>query len=302
VRGKERPTLDSNPGLLAMFESHGISRDHLQHGYDLYPFLSIKSAENTEKKVEVLKELGMTSFQIGRVLMKSPSFFGLSIEKNIQPRLTQLRSFGLNDEMICRLMSRSPVTFSFSMNQGFLKRLRFVEKIVGKDNFVACVTVYPSLIIHNPETRWQVFINIFQKELGIEGEDLGRVVRLCPTAVGFNYNKNLIPKIRALIRFYEAQGQSLETARTSAREMVMKYPAFLGLSLENRIRTRLDYHLRLPRDAEGMPPVFKYMLMKRTDEQFKVLLSNLPKKKITRKKKAAATTTTTTTTAESSVM
>jgi len=258
--------VDKKKALLALFSQYDIPASAVQKGFHLYDRLVYKSVENTEKKLKFLVSLGMNAYQLEMMVSKGPSYFGLSMDKSIIPKIRLFKDFGLTDYMICEMLTRSPVILGLSSERSLHVRMLYVQGIVGPEKFVGLVTSHPNLVVINAQ-RWAEYLDIM-KDLGIsEPENISRLVTLCPQSLGLNFEKNLVPKIKAILVYLMGKGLTQSEAVDEVKKWLVKYPSLLGLSLERRIAPRLDSLSRLPN-----PPAFSARLLRAKDEEFAVFI------------------------------
>ena len=225
--------------LLKVFSLFGVSREDVEVGLKRYPLLLYKSSDAIESKLRYFSSLGMTDYQLGKMVAKAPTLMGSSLERNMAPRVEMLRNYGFTHENLCAMVSRSPTIFNNTTQEGLAQRLAFMHNLVGPEKFVSVVAVHPQLLLFNADTRWEAYQGAFKLVDLVEMTDFRRIAISCPRVMLLNIQKTLIPKIEALLDFNQGTGRSAEEARAMTKEIIRKNPMILGLSLQNRILPRL---------------------------------------------------------------
>jgi len=248
----------------------GLSQTEVAHIIQRYAMIQTKTPQTMRLKVNFLKEMGMNQYQIIRTIKFCPSFLGRSITA-LRPKLIFLTiECRLSNVALCRAFCSAPTLFALN-TQTLVQRFRFLEELIGSGEMPRFLERYPAVLLVNPETRWQVYLEIFKNRLGMTQAEIGRIVRLCPRTVGSNYNSTLIPKIDAFETFFQKRTGSKEEGKEMAKVAILKNPSLLGLSLKDRLMPRLEVLARLQLS-------FSRTWFTLTDEAFKMKIEELESK------------------------
>lgn len=210
-----------------------------------YSQLQYKTPENTQRKFEYFQSLGMNSFQLNKLVSRSPTLLGLSVEGNILPRIDLFRNLGFTEEMILKIVSRSPNVMTICATTTLLQRFQYLSRMVDSPSFHHLITVNPQMLLYSIE-RWDTLKAFLKSSLGIAEKDVGRVVCLAPRIVGLSLVDNLGPKVELLISLLTDEAlrnglpkqQAREMGKIAARELILRMPAYFGFSLSDRLLPR----------------------------------------------------------------
>lgn len=182
------------------------------------------SIEHLEKRVEYLRSLKLSEEDLVKTVKFYPLILTLSIEKRVKPRLEYLRNCSLKEKEIGKLLTRYPSFFCLSLDENLSRKTVLLQKI----GFEPYSYQLARAMITTTGISYETLQNSIDLLLsyGLVYEDICKMGTKQPHI--FRYRcECLKPKIDYLVNDMNCSSKVL-----------VSFPAFLGYSLEGRIRPR----------------------------------------------------------------
>ncbi|KAH9324688.1 hypothetical protein KI387_004866, partial [Taxus chinensis] len=198
-------------------------KDHLNKLVLRFPWALGYNVKNMERHVEYLKSL-FTEEDLVAIIMSYPQILSLSIEKTLKPRIQYLKQCNLKKEQIAKILIRYPTFLGVSFDENLSKKSALLQEI-GFEPFshplAHALTTVTRISYENLQLTIALYLSygLSYNDIYIMGTKQPQVLRL--------RTECLKPKIDYLIN----------NMHISSKFLVI-FPAFLGYSLEDRIRPR----------------------------------------------------------------
>eukprot|EP00250_Pteridium_aquilinum_P018353 c24045_g1_i9 orf=151-1806(+) len=212
-----------NPGLhlepkIAYLEMLGLHRTEMRRLVLLYPYALHPPIEDIQAQIQFLRAIPLQHEDVLIILRKNPMVFKLPVDKYVRPKLEFFRSLGISESDIRKMLVRYPRLFCAQL----CKLQKFVCFVQG--------------LGLQPGTRlmmWGTFnVEVLQSRLesfsnaGLSSKDVTYLAARQPSILSMS-KQQITDKLSYLVN----------VMKRSARE-ALKFPVFLGLSLDKRIRPR----------------------------------------------------------------
>nr|XP_043607841.1 transcription termination factor MTERF9, chloroplastic isoform X2 [Erigeron canadensis] len=211
---------------------------------------------NLKSHVAFLVSLGIQESRIGQIITATPSIFSYSVENSLKPTVRYLiEEVGIKESDLSKVVQLSPQILVQRIDNSWNSRYRFLAKELGapRDNIVKMVTKHPQLLHYSIEDGLLPRIN-FLRSIGMHNSDILKVSTSLTQVFSLSLEGNLKPKYLYLVNELQNEVKSLT-----------KYPTYLSLSLDQRIRPRHRFLVALKKAPEGPFPLSSFVP---TDESF----------------------------------
>lgn len=249
-------------GKVAFFQDDlFLSRDDLHGLVRRCPRLLSFSLENKLEPTAtfLMEKLGTDPLDLGRMVLRCPGILLLDEERKLKPLLEWIGPSGLGCDTAetRRIMRRCPSLALRSLNNGLRRNADFLCEALSLDDSIGgadlrgLVAKYPQALTLSAAHVGAV-LSAVREETGIEAApEVRRCFTAQPSLLGFR-PATLREKLRALKDgaarcagaedlASAAQGESAEeAAKRAAKELVLRRPTLLGLSLEGRLKPRME--------------------------------------------------------------
>ncbi|ERN11309.1 transcription termination factor MTERF8, chloroplastic [Amborella trichopoda] len=196
----------------------------LSHLLWRFPVKKWFTVDYLNARISFFRSIGFSDEDIRAVLRSYPQVFTLSIDRNIKPKVEFLQKCGLNDGQIVKTLTVHPSFLGLSFDGNLDKKAKFLTEIGFRPwsvTFARVLTV--ATRIGYRELTWTV--EMLRKN-GFTCDDIVEMCERQPHVLKYTW-KCLGPKVDYLVG---EMGYKVGE--------VVRFPAYLGYSLEDRIRPR----------------------------------------------------------------
>ncbi|KAL2653559.1 hypothetical protein R1flu_021687 [Riccia fluitans] len=228
----------------------------------------VSSVESASGNVRELEETVLFLESIGvdaTKLLVYPFIVNCSLQKS-KTIIRTLQSAGLKVSDLGRILTMSPQIFSLSVEDDLRPKIKFLLKEVGLANqdLRKVIKRCPRLLVVSIDEQLRPTMQ-FLRNIGFTG--MASVVSNNATLLTFSIRKKLIPKLE----FLQSLGLSYEDACT----MVVRFPAIFNYGIEQNLRPKYDYLVKvMGRDLDDLlvfPQYFGYSLDYRIRPRYEFL-------------------------------
>eukprot|EP01018_Ginkgo_biloba_P034356 Gb_06120 [translate_table: standard] len=206
------------------FENLLKGEDVLKKLLRLFPGILAYTVEHMEKHVEYLKSSVFSEANVAIIVMAYPQILSLSIERKLQPKIEFLQKCGLNEKEIAKLLIRCPAFLGLSFDEN-LSRKAILLGNIGFEPYSYHLAQVLSTVSRISYEKLQTTIDLFLS-YGLSYEDICEMGTKQPHILRYSH-ECLKPKIDYLVNEMHSSSKDL-----------ISCPAFLGYSLEDRIKPR----------------------------------------------------------------
>eukprot|EP01018_Ginkgo_biloba_P034369 Gb_13847 [translate_table: standard] len=189
-----------------------------------FPGILAYTVEHMENHVAYLKSAVFTEDNIAIIVKVYPQILSLSIERTLQPRIEYLENCSLSKKEIAKLLIRYPTFLGLSFDENLSKKSTFLQKIGFQPYTYELAQALTTVTRINYE-KLQATIGLLLS-YGLSYVDICLMGSKQPHILRFS-SKCLKPKIDYLVNDMYGSSKNL-----------VSFPAFLGYSLEDRIKPR----------------------------------------------------------------
>lgn len=199
------------------------------------PVVGMSLPEGLHPRLEYVRErLELDEAQLRRLFLMRPRLFGSAIHENIEPKLALLeRELCVSGAELRKIATRAPTLLGLSTDT-LLARLRSIREALGlePEQLRKMVLLFPSVACYSPEAKLAPTVRFLRERLSLNSDEMAAMLRVKPQLVSY-----ALANLQAKLAFFEEEvGASPEQVRTA----VLAAPAILGLSIANRLRPRLQ--------------------------------------------------------------
>lgn len=218
-----------------------FSLEELRRLYEQNPKLLLYSVDdNLREKIVFffILQLHIEPENVRKLMLSFPQVMNYNLENHLKP----IAEYYISDVRFSATEFGSIVTrfsrlFSYSLFK--IKHvtgyLRF-ELGLDANQVKRVIFQAPQIVGLDTEGNLQKKLDLLQIRLSLTGQELGLVLSKMPTLMNLGIENNLLPKLEYLEKVVNDTNGSDDVVK----EMVLKQPTLLGYSLENRIRPRME--------------------------------------------------------------
>ncbi|KAA8540160.1 hypothetical protein F0562_024277 [Nyssa sinensis] len=306
--------IESFPRLLLLpLESHmkqmvkflkdiGVPRGCVRNILLLFPpIIFYDIGKNIKPIILAIEKVGAGDEDFGKILLKYPWILSTSIQKNYEEILSFFYMHKVPKASVDRAIKSWPHLLGCSISKLELMVEQFGELGVIDKKLGQVIASSPQLLLHKP--REFLLVVSFLKDLGLDEETVGRILRRCPEIFATSIEKTLKKKLDFLngigvlkshlprvIRKYPELFVSdvnktllprikyLMKSGLSKRDvaiMVCRFSPLLGYSIEEVLRPKAEFLVNTMdkplKDVVDYPRYFSYSLEKKIKPRYWVL-------------------------------
>ncbi|KAK1279297.1 hypothetical protein QJS04_geneDACA015102 [Acorus gramineus] len=109
----------------------------------------IKTTENADSILLLLKNQGFTSTQIAKLVSIRPKLVLLNPDKNLKPKMDFLRGVGFSTLDLTQILSKNPTILSCSLEKRILPAIGYLKGILGTDKDIISAIKGSTWVVHS---------------------------------------------------------------------------------------------------------------------------------------------------------
>ncbi|KAI7743855.1 hypothetical protein M8C21_025915 [Ambrosia artemisiifolia] len=230
-------SVDSNmKPVLDFLLSVGVPNPCIRNVLLLYPpLLFYDVIKDIHPTRQLFKKVYREDKEFGKMLLKYPWILSTSIQKNYEEILGFFYANKVAEVNICHAIRSWPLLLGCSVAR--LKLMIDQLHVIGvTENMLnKVVATSPQLLMQKPQDFFQVVS--YLKGLGLEEENIGRVLGRCPEIFMANIDKTLKKKVEFL--------SELGVSKKHLPRVIRKYPEFFVCDVNNSLQPRMAYLLKI---------------------------------------------------------
>ncbi|MCO5559134.1 hypothetical protein L7F22_012726 [Adiantum nelumboides] len=235
-----------------------------------------------KERLGYLMSLGIKIEDIGKVITRHPQVLEYTVDRMMKPRVQYLQSLGVPETRLGRVLTVSPSLLRCSLAGTLKKRVRFLLEEVGvtEGDVPKIVLLSPQILTQSITDSLRPRINFLLKKVGLSQERVAKMVKKHPQLLHYSITNGIQPRIDflrsiglsdhdvAVVLSRSSQVLSLSVEKSLkpkcdylSKELkcglstIVSFPAYLSLSLEQRIRPRHEFLKALGRRPSGPFPM-----------------------------------------------
>lgn len=157
------------------------------------PQALVMSPKAFQQRLDNIEEIGIRDgHTLGRVVTRMPLVLVLDPQRTIAKRTNYLKEqLGLNADTIGRIISATPQVLQWSIDKQLKPQIELIASLVGDDQVKQTLEKVPNLIgTHDMLDR----VLWLQEQVGMNEEELKKVLREAPALLTYSVAGNLAPK------------------------------------------------------------------------------------------------------------
>ncbi|XP_021591750.1 transcription termination factor MTERF6, chloroplastic/mitochondrial isoform X2 [Manihot esculenta] len=194
----------STSKLKLMFEQFGVlCVKHKKLGQVIAksPQLLLRKPEDFLQVVSFLKDLGFDQETVGKILVRCPEIFAMSIEKTLRVKVEFLTSIGVSEDHLPRIIKKYPEFLVSDINKALLPRMEYLMEVgLSKREIVFMVRRFSPLLGYSVNEvlrpKYEFLVNIMEKPV--------KEVVDYPRYFSYSLEKKIKP------RFWVLKGRNVE--------------------------------------------------------------------------------------------
>ncbi|XP_024976079.1 transcription termination factor MTERF9, chloroplastic [Cynara cardunculus var. scolymus] len=278
--------------LLDYLTTFGLKDSHFIQMYGRHmPSLQI-NVTAAQERLEFLMSVGVKNKDIKKILMRQPQILQYTVENNLKSHVAFLSSLGIQDARIGQIITATPSIFSYSVENSLKPTVRYLIEEVGikTSDLSKVVQLSPQILVQRIDNSWNARYRFLTKELGAPRDNIVKMVTKHPQLLHYSIEDGLLPRINFLrsIGMHNSDILKVSTSLTQVFSLSLegnlkpkylylvnelknevksltKYPTYLSLSLDQRIRPRHRFLVALKKAPKGPFPLSSFVP---TDESF----------------------------------
>ncbi|XP_057870503.1 transcription termination factor MTEF1, chloroplastic [Cryptomeria japonica] len=195
-----------------------------------------RSLHRAHQVLQMLEDCGLTVEQIRKTIIKSPTILIRSVDDHLKPKIEYLKTLGIADEDVNYIVSHNPRLLTSRLNETIAPKISSLIKFFGsKANLLKALRKAPEVASYDVKllnNKLKVLENT-----GLLEHEIKRILERCPRILFCSVGK------------IEKNMEFLTCIVGLKPNVLVKYPQFLGFSVEKRLRPRYE--------------VFKYLIASR---------------------------------------
>ncbi|MFS7963917.1 putative transcription regulator mTERF family [Helianthus anomalus] len=272
--------------LLDYLGTFGLKDSHFIQMYSRHmPSLQI-NVTAAKERLDYLMSVGVKTKDIKKILMRQPQILQYTVESNLKSHVAFLVSLGIQDSRIGQIITATPSIFSYSVENSLKPTVRYLIEEVGirESDLSKVVQLSPQILVQRIDNSWNARYRFLSKELGAPRDSIVKMVTKHPQLLHYSIEDGLLPRINFLrsIGMHNSDILKVSTSLTQVFSLSLegnlkpkylylvnelqnevksltKYPTYLSLSLDQRIRPRHKFLVALKKAPEGPFPLSSFV-------------------------------------------
>ncbi|KAL6494823.1 hypothetical protein OROGR_031623 [Orobanche gracilis] len=257
-------------GYLSMEEMNQKSKTYDEDPLGFHQISPSYESCDTKGIWSYLKEFGLSSEDVGKLLAFKPQLMACSIEDRWKPLVRYFYYLGMSKGGMRRVLTMKPMVFCVDLEKTIVPKVQFLRDIGIKEDAIANMLArFPSLLTYSLYKKIRPVIIFLLTKAGVSQRDIGKVVALGPELLGCSIAKKLDHNVKYLLSL----GISLQVLG----EMISDFPMLLHYNIDI-LRPKYRYLRRtMVRPLEDLiefPRFFSYSLEERIIPRHKIMVEN----------------------------
>ncbi|XP_047335967.1 transcription termination factor MTERF9, chloroplastic-like [Impatiens glandulifera] len=268
--------------LLDYLATFGLKESHFIKMYERHmPSLQI-NVGSAQERLEYLLSVGVKHKDIRKILLRQPQILEYTVENNLKLHVAFLESLGIPNSRLGQIITVTPSLFSYSVENSLRPTVKYLLDEVGinKSDLGKVVHLSPQILVQRIDNSWTMRYSFLSKELGASKDSVVKMVTKHPQFLHYSIEDGLLPRInflrsigmsnseilKVLTRLSQVFSLSLEdnlkpkymylvNELGNEVQSLAKYPTYLSLSLDQRIRPRHRFLIALKKAPKGAFPL-----------------------------------------------
>ncbi|GLJ55235.1 hypothetical protein SUGI_1185120 [Cryptomeria japonica] len=184
--------------------------------------------------INYLKNINASADDIDKIITSFPGLFCYDVEKDFRPAVSQFESVGVDPSLMGKLFRRHPQLLKNRMNIG--SKVQFLLKLGLEKEDMGKVIYNAPQLLGLREEKLRATIK-FLENIGVKGSSLCKVLKLKPMVLAYSVEAKLQPNISFL--------QNFGINRLDVGKLVTRHPQLLTLSIEKNLEPTARFLLEL---------------------------------------------------------
>ncbi|KAL0443300.1 UNVERIFIED_CONTAM: Transcription termination factor MT, chloroplastic [Sesamum latifolium] len=278
--------------LLEYLSTFGLKESHFIQMYERHmPSLQI-NVESAKERLEYLLSAGVKHRDIRKIILRQPQILEYTVENNLKSHVSFLHSLGIPESRIGQIITATPSLFSYSVENSLKPTVRYLLDEIGiqENDISKVVQLSPQILVQRIDNSWTTRLRFLMEELDAPRQSIVKMVTKHPQILHYSIADGLLPRINFL-RSIGMRNSDILKVSTSITQVfslslegnlkpkymylinelrnevhsLTKYPMYLSLSLDQRIRPRHRFLVSLKKAPKGPFPLSSFVP---TDECF----------------------------------
>ncbi|ESQ42889.1 hypothetical protein EUTSA_v10013311mg [Eutrema salsugineum] len=222
--------------LLDYLSTFGLKESHFVQMYERHmPSLQI-NVLSAQERLDYLLSVGVKHRDIKRMLLRQPQILQYTVENNLKAHISFLMGLGIPNSKIGQIVAVTPSLFSYSVENSLRPTIRYLIEEVGiNENDVGkVVQLSPQILIQRLDiTMEQLVTCSSSKELGAPRDSVVKMVKKHPQLLHYSIDDGFLPRINFL--------RSIGMCNSDILKVLTSLTQVLSLSLEDNLKPKYMY-------------------------------------------------------------
>lgn len=221
--------------MVKFLENIGVPRGCLINLILLFPPIIFCKIEVIKLRLLAFKEVTAVDGDVGKLLIKYPWILSTSIQENYKDILSFFNLEKVPIVSVQRAIKSWPLLLGCSTGKLKLMVEQFGELGIQNKKLGQVIAKSPQLLLRKPRELLQVIS--FLEDLGLDKENIRRIIGRCPEIFATSIEKTLKKKLEFL--------SDIGVSRAHLPRVIKKYPELLVSDVERTLLPRMRYLMTL---------------------------------------------------------
>ncbi|CAE7271427.1 MTERF5 [Symbiodinium sp. CCMP2592] len=229
-RGRLHPTLASR--LQAFAAEEGINKDASTHAQEA-ELVGMSDSSRPNLEEFLCKEVGLNTWQVAKVIAKSPQLRDLSIDENLKPTVDWMKGLGLSQSQVAKVIATCPQVLGYSIEANLKPTVEWIKGLgLSQSQVAKVIATCPQVLGCSIEANLKPTVQ-WIKGLGLSQSQVAKVIATCPQVLGYSIEANLKPTVKWI--------KGLGLSQSQVVKVILRRPQVLGLSIEKNLKPAVEW-------------------------------------------------------------
>ena len=251
-RGRLDPTLVLR--LEAFAAEEGCNKDASTCAKEA-ELVGMSDSRRTNLEEFLCKEVGLNTWQVAKVIAKSPPVLGYSVEANLKPTVDWIQGLGLSQSQVAKVIARCPQVLGYSVEANLKPTVDWIQGLgLSQSQVAKVIATFPPMLGLSIETNLKPTVD-WIKGLGLSQSQVAKVIAKFPQVLGLSIEANLKPTVEWI--------KGLGLSQSQVAKVILQRPQVLSLSIEANLKPAVEWmkglgmsQCQVGRLIAAYPPVF----------------------------------------------
>ncbi|KAL5197690.1 hypothetical protein ABZP36_001202 [Zizania latifolia] len=153
--------------------------------------------------VQYLKEFGLSTEELGKLLAFKPQLMACSIEERWRPLVKYLYHLNISQDGVKRMLMVKPTIFCLDLETVIAPKVQFLQDIGVRSDATGGVLVkFPPALTYSLYKKIRPVVIYLMTKAGVKQEDIGKVIALDPQLLCCS----IVSKLEISVKYFRSLG------------------------------------------------------------------------------------------------